>query len=100
MEQIPSWYWMTIIGFLTALFGLILYYLAQLIKETTTTVVEVRETITDSRKLVQSASQIVEEVQGIIGTVKSTVDEVNVAVLGPVRQIGETIKGFLGMFSK
>jgi methyl-accepting chemotaxis protein len=96
MEGIPSWYWMTIITFLTALFGLILYYVAMLVKETTSTMSEVKVTIADSRKLIQNANQIVEDVQDTVSNVKGTIDQLNESILQPVKQVGDMVKGFLG----
>lgn len=111
METIPAWFWMTVIAFLTVLFGLILYYVAMLIRETTATMSEVKATLTDSRKLIQNANVIVEDSMGIVKDVKDsvsklkgTVDEVNEMILVPVRKVGnilETVLSFVeGFISK
>ena len=77
METIPAWYWMVIVGALTALTCVILYYIAMLVKESTRTIVEVRETITDSRKIIQASTVMIEDAASIVAGVKGSVEEFN-----------------------
>jgi hypothetical protein len=77
MDAIPVWYWMTVIGVVTALVSLILFYMAMLLRESTAVVRDTREIVT---------------------TVKDTVQEVNEAIVGPARGVGNflnSISAFL-----
>ncbi|HVX93161.1 MAG TPA: hypothetical protein VHA74_03565 [Candidatus Dojkabacteria bacterium] len=96
METIPATFWMVIISALTALVCLILYYVAMLVKETTGTMVEVKNTIIDSRKLIQNSNAIVEDVRVSVDSIKGTVKEVNQSILGPVKAIAKLMNSIFG----
>ena len=95
MESIPAQYWMVVIGAVTALICLILYYIAMFMKESSRTVVEVRETIRESRVLIRNSNRIVEEAGSIVSTARQSVNmlqgslnEVNESLLSPVKKLG------------
>jgi hypothetical protein len=66
MNEIPAIYWMIVIGGLSVMFGLILYYVAMLFKETSLTVATTREVVSDSRSLVQNSNKLLEQANEIV----------------------------------
>jgi hypothetical protein len=92
MDQIPSEYWMIIIGVLAALLGYILYYMAILVKEA-------GGAIRDSREIIRNSNKIVADSSEIVASVKGTVNEVNEAVLVPARGLGNIINSFSSFLS-
>lgn len=75
METIPPIYWMIVIAATVIMICFVLYELGMLLK--------------DSRKTLQN-------VEGITSTVKGTVEEVNSAIIQPIRGIGSGISAVSG----
>lgn len=91
MSEIPPIYWMIIIGFITLMFGLVLYYLAMLIRESKDAVADSRKLIQNTEEILKQTTLIVNDVQESISTLKGTVFQINEAILLPIRKIGNTI---------
>ena len=101
-NTIPALYWMIVIGVLSGMLALILYYVAMLVKESTNTLKEVQGTIQDSREIIRGARKIVDDtsevvsgLKGSLGNIKNTIDEFNEVLIVPIRSISSFIKGFI-----
>ncbi|HHX99711.1 TPA: hypothetical protein GX533_03515 [Candidatus Dojkabacteria bacterium] len=84
METIPPLFWMLIVTLLTGLLSFILYQIGMFIKE--------------SRNTLKNVDSMVSDANSIVSTVKGTVEEVNDAIIKPIRGIGagmSAISGFL-----
>ena len=99
MENIPSVYWMILIGAVTFFICFVLYQFAMLLKESTGAVKDSRKIIRDTEKLIENANSIVAEATIIVQTLKGTVLQINKSVLGPVKRIGSVL-GLAESFSK
>lgn len=91
METIPSVYWMIIIGFVVFMICLVLYYLAMLIKETRDVVSDTRPLLKSTQQILDQSTVVVADVQKSVAMLKGTVEELNDAILIPIRKIGTTI---------
>jgi hypothetical protein len=91
MSNIPPIYWMIIIGFITFMFGLVLYYLAMLIRESKDAVADSRKIIQNTEEILKQATLIVNDLQESVSVVKGTVLQINEAILVPIKKIGSTI---------
>jgi uncharacterized protein YoxC len=80
-DTIPSIYWMIIIGVPVIFFTFILYQLGMLIKDTREVIVETKETL-------KKTNEIIDDAQEIVNTARATVEEINTAIVTPVRAIG------------
>lgn len=87
MEEVPSIYWMILIGIFTGFVCFVLYQLGMLFKDTRIVVRKAEETV-------KLANGLVEEVSEIVGTVKGTIYQINSAVLIPLRKV-TTVLGIL-----
>jgi uncharacterized protein YoxC len=83
-ETIPSVYWMIIIALPVAFFTFILYELGMLIRES-------RGVVKESQITLKKTNKILDDAQEIVSTAKSTVNEVNQAIITPVRTIGSLL---------
>jgi predicted PurR-regulated permease PerM len=92
MNEIPSLYWMIVLGFVTFFFCLILLYTALLIKESRDTVKESREILKSGRESILKLGKIIDEMEGTVGIVRGTVEELSNKILNPIR----AVSGFLG----
>ena len=84
METIPPLFWMVIVAVLTGLLSFILYEIGMFVKE--------------SRNTLKNVEKITEDASTVISSVKGTVEEVNDAIIQPIRGIGagiSLISGFL-----
>lgn len=107
MDAIPSWFWMIIITGLSAMIGLIFFYMAMLLRETTMSMREIRYMIIELHELVDSVKIILEKGKRVLDTVVSTTDAISVAVMRPVKVVGSIVSniesffaGFFGKFAK
>ena len=91
MSEIPYIYWMIIVGIVTFMFSLVLYYLAMLIRESKDAIKDSREIIQNANKMMEQATLIVNDAQEIVSTLKGTVGEVNEAILVPIKKVGSAI---------
>ena len=91
MDTIPAIYWMVIIGAITLMFCLVLYYIAMLIKESRDAVKDSREIIKNADQITKQAALIVDDMQETITALKGTVMSINEAVLVPIKKIGSAI---------
>lgn len=88
MDVIPAWYWMVIIAGLSGMLGLIMYYMAMFLRETTLTVREFKYVVVDFHDIMDVARTFFEKVNRVADTVSSTVDVVSNSILKPVAMIG------------
>lgn len=91
MSEIPSIYWMIIIGAVTFMICLVLYYFAMLIKESKDAVKDSRKIIRDTEEILKHATLIVSDVQESVATVKGTIGQINEAILLPIKRVGSAI---------
>lgn len=82
---------MIIIGFVTIMICLVLYYFAMLIKESKDAVADSRKLIQNTEEILKKTTLIVNDVQESISTLKGTVLQINEAILLPIKKIGSTI---------
>ena len=99
MNTIPPIFWMIIVGVLTIMVCLILYYFAMLLKETKNTVSDARETMKQANKVLQQAEIVVNDVQRSITVIRGTVEEANQAIIVPIRKIAGGILVASSFFS-
>ena len=85
METIPPVFWMVIVSLLTILLSFILYEIGMLIKE--------------SRNTLKNLENITSDTSKMVSTVKGTVDEVNEAIIQPIRGIGAGVSAISGFLS-
>ncbi len=102
METIPAQYWMVIIGALSALLGLILYYVAMFLKESTKTVVEVRGVVKESKEVLQKTNAIVDDAGIIVSSFKevsngiqTSLSETVDSILTPLQKLGSVISALI-----
>jgi DNA anti-recombination protein RmuC len=91
METIPAVYWMVIIGVVTLMLCLVLYYIAMLIKESRDAVKDSREIIKNADSIMKQTALIMDDVQDTVTTLKGTIISINDTVLVPIKKIGSTI---------
>ena len=91
METIPATYWMVIIGVVTLMLCLVLYYIAMLIKESRDVVKDSRAIIKNADEIMKQTTLIVNDAQETIATVKGTIISINDSILLPIKKIGNTI---------
>lgn len=91
MSEIPSLYWMIIIGAVTIMICLVLYYFAMLIRESKDAVKDSRKIIKSTEEILKQATLIVNDVQESISTIKGTIGQINEIILVPIKKIGSTI---------
>ncbi|MHC1716507.1 MAG: hypothetical protein AB9915_01245 [Candidatus Dojkabacteria bacterium] len=99
MSDIPSAYWMIIIGAVTLMICLVLYYVAMLLRES-------KDAVGDSRKIIQGLEDtmkqvdlILADVQSTISTVRGTIDEINKGIIQPIKNVGSAISAVSGFVS-
>ncbi len=104
METIPAMYWMVIIGVLVGFICFVLYQVAMLLKESKHAVMDSRKILQEAVKTVDMANVLLVDATEIVSTAKSTVNEVNNAIIGPIRRISSllsVVSGFAeGLTSK
>lgn len=104
MESIPSEYWMIVIGVLSALLGLILYYLAMFLKESTKTVVEVQGVVRESKEVLKKANTIADNAGVIVSSfremsngIQSSLSETVETILTPLQKLGSVISAIIDL---
>ncbi len=85
MAEIPPVYWMIMIGLVIIMICFVLFELGMFIR--------------DSRKSLKHIDLIAADAQQIVSTVKGTVDEVNTAIIKPIRGIGAGVSAVSGFVS-
>jgi len=103
LETIPSIYWMIIIAIPVGFFTFILYQLGMVIKDSRGVVQSSTKILDETNLTLIKANTILDDVQTIVSTTKGTVEEVNTAVIVPVRQISgilSTLTAFLSGMKK
>lgn len=98
MDTIPPVYWMVLISVVSVFICLILYYIAMLVKETTNTMVEVKEVVRETRDTITKTNKILDESTEVLASAKrttlmieSSVSELNQSIVQPVKRIGSII---------
>ncbi len=99
MSEIPSIYWMIIIGVIVLMICLVLYYLAMLIKQSGEVVKETKPLLKNADEILKQTASMVNDAQEAVSVVKDTLIEMNETVLIPVRKIGSAIN-VIGDFLK
>jgi uncharacterized protein YoxC len=92
-EEIPSIYWMIIIGVPVGFFTFILYQLGMFIKDSRGIVTEAKQTLNKTNKMLDDA-------QEIVNTAKSTVNEVQQSIITPIRAIGNVLSRISGLVER
>lgn len=100
MQEIPTWFWMIIISGLSGMLGLILFYVAMLLKESMMTVREFRYMIVEVHDIIDSIKVAIEKAQRIVDKVSSTVDTISDVVVRPVTTIATFFSGVKDIVSK
>lgn len=98
--QIPALFWMFIIGAFTIMLCYILYYIAMIMKETSSTIVEVREVVKSSNVVIVESTDLIKDTKEIVSTVKNSVKELNEKVIQPITEIGTIITSVSGLIGK
>lgn len=96
MGDIPSVYWMILIGIFTGFVCFVLYQIAMLLKESKNAVSDSRKIIQEAEKTVDMTNNILVEVQEMISKVKGTVYMVNDSIIGPVKRISSIVSAASG----
>jgi predicted PurR-regulated permease PerM len=91
METIPSVYWMIIIAFVVFMICLVLYYLAMLIRETRDVVGDTRPILKSTQQILDQSTLIVEDAQKSVSMLRGIIEELNDAVLVPIRKLGNIV---------
>ena len=102
-ETIPSIYWMIIIVIPVGFFTFILYQLGMVIKDSRGVVQNSTKILEETNITLIKTNTILDDVQTIVSTTKGTVEEVNSAVIVPVRQISgilSTLTAFISRIKK
>jgi hypothetical protein len=94
MEEIPSVYWMVLIGVVSFFFCLVLWYIALFFKESRDTVRETREILNSTRESLLKLGRIIDEVESTVSSVKSTVGEITMKILLPLKAISGVFESF------
>ena len=97
-ETIPSIYWMIIIVVPTGFFTFILYQLGMVIKDSRGVVQNSTKILEEANQTITKANAILDDIQMIVSTTKGTVEEVNQAVIGPVRNISSLLSTISSFF--
>ena len=90
MGEIPSMFWMIIVGILTLFVCYVLYQLAMLLRES-------RDSVKGINKTVEDLNNIVSEVNGIIDIVKTPVLQITGALHG-ISAVAGVISGIIEGF--
>lgn len=81
MGEIPSVFWMIVIGGLSAMLGLIFYYIAMVFKE-------VSMTVHESQDLIRNSNEILSEAKESVSIVNDSVKSIKTKIIDPILQIG------------
>ncbi|HNZ70573.1 MAG TPA: hypothetical protein PKJ86_01005 [Candidatus Dojkabacteria bacterium] len=99
-NEIPALFWMFVIGALTILVCLILYYIAMVMKEAASTVAE-------SRTLIKSSNEILVDAHETVNSVQSMLEDVRTSIVNPIGRVGglitsiaDTIESFTSFVSR
>lgn len=102
MDTIPSWFWMVIIAGITGMVGLILFYVAMLLKESMLTVREFRYMMVEMHDIIDTVKVATEKLKNIMDMIESSVKMIKTAILKPIASIGsifERIREFFTRFT-
>lgn len=98
-ETIPAIYWMILIVFPVGFFTFILYQLAMVIKDSRGLVQNSTKILEETNITLSKTNAILDDVQKIVSTTKGTVEEINTAVIQPVRSISSLLSSLTGFIS-
>lgn len=102
MDAIPYWFWMIIVAGLSGMLGLIMYYTAMLLRESTSTVREFKFILVEMHEILDSAKSLLEKLNHIGDTVSKTVETVSTTILQPLAVVGTwiaSVKSLVGRFT-
>jgi uncharacterized protein YoxC len=91
MEEIPAWFWMVVVAGLSGMLGLIMYYTAMLLRETTLTVKEVKYLVVEFHDILDSTKMLMEKVNRAVDTLSATVEAVSESILRPLAVVGSWV---------
>jgi SNF family Na+-dependent transporter len=100
MSDIPAWFWMVIIAGLSGMLGLIMYYMAMLLRESTLTVRETKYIIVEFHDILDSMKMFLEKANRIADTTASTIETVSTSILKPLAAIGVWVNGVRSFVSE
>ncbi len=92
MLELPSMYWMILIGVFTSFICFVLYQLAMLLRESAKAVEDSRKVIQDAQGAIQTANEVILEFKEIIDTEKGVLNEINSALLVPIHKVGSVFR--------
>jgi len=99
-NEIPAWFWMVVIAWLAALAGLILFYIAMVMKETASTIAETREVVKSSNKLVAESTEIVADLKDSAKLLSTAMKDVSESILPPIKRIGVLLNSITSILDR
>jgi hypothetical protein len=87
METIPAWFWMIVIGGLSIMLGLILFYVAMLMRETMLTVQEARYFLIDFHDVLDTFKAVSQRIKKTVDVVGNTVETISNTIMRPVNML-------------
>ena len=91
MTDVPAWFWMIVIAGLSGMLGVIMYYMAMLLRELTLTVREARYVVVEFHDILDSAKIMLEKANRAVDTVASTLETISSTIIKPVIAIGTAL---------
>ncbi len=98
MDQIPAWFWMLIIGGLSVVIGMILFYTAMLVRESVMTLREFRFMLVELHDILDSSKLLLEKVNRVADTASSVVDSFSRTVMKPLSVVSSFMDNLTGRF--
>ncbi len=90
-DTIPAVYWMILMAIPVGFFTFILYQLGMVIKDSRGIVQNSTKILEEANKTLEKTNTILDDVQSVVSTTKGTVEEVNQAIITPVRKIASLL---------
>lgn len=88
MADIPSWFWMLVVAGLSGMLGLIMYYIALLLRETMLTVREFKYIVVEFRDILDSTKALMQKVNRMSDTMATTIETISGSILKPIAVVG------------
>lgn len=92
---------MLVIAGLSGMLGLIMYYLAMLLRETTLTVrearfivVEMQDVVAESKAALKKVNKMIDSASSVVGTVSDSIIKPIVAIGGMLKTVNEYVSKF------
>lgn len=98
MSEIPSWFWMVIIAGLSAMLGMILFYLGMLLRESMLTVKELRFMMVEMKVIFEQAKVALDKVNGMLAVIEGAINRVGDFISKPFQAIAGIFGGLKEKF--